>query len=107
MFKNYFGNRDFFKGLEEALPPVFTRKTASKMTGGLFTPRTLSNLDAAGKGPGSKVRVGKNILYEKNDFIDWLQTSVRPPKEISRPSTNRAPVEQGMTARAFWDSLPS
>lgn len=106
MIINTLKNKDFFRGLEEALPPVFTRKTASKMTGGLFTPRTLSNLDSAGKGPASKVRVGKNILYEKHDFIDWLQTSMRPMKEISRPS-HKAPVEQGKAARAFWDSLPS
>lgn len=101
-----YGKEDFFKGLEEALPPVFTRKTASKMTGGLFSPRTLSNLDSAGKGPASKVRVGKNILYEKHDFIGWLQTSMRPMKEISRPP-NKSHGEQGKAARAFWDSLQS
>lgn len=85
MIKNQVRNDDFFKGLEESLPPVFTRKTASKMTGGMFTARTLSNLDAAGKGPTSKLRVGKNVIYEKHNFIDWLQDSIHPMKAMARP----------------------
>lgn len=106
MFKRQSKNENFFKGLEEALPPVFTRKTASRMTGGLFTPRTLSNLDAAGKGPASKIRVGKNIIYEKLDFIEWLQTSICPKKEIARP-VQKPWVDQGSHQNTFWDSLPS
>lgn len=106
MLKKQSKNENFFKGLEEALPPVFTRKTASKMTGGMFTPRTLSNLDAAGKGPSSKVRAGKNIIYEKNDFLHWLHNTLRPKKEIAR-SVQKPLVEQGPQRNTFWDSLPS
>lgn len=106
MYKYQDRNDDFFKGLEEALPPVFTRKTASKMTGGMFTARTLSNLDAAGKGPASKVRAGKNIIYEKHDFIDWLQTTLRPKKEIARPA-KKYQANQGSQRNSFRESLSS
>lgn len=106
MLKKGVTNDDFFKGLEEALPPIFTRKTASRMTGGMFTARTLSNLDAAGKGPASKVRVGKNVIYERQDFIDWLHSSIRPMRGIARP-VQKSPLSQGPQRNTFWDSLPS
>ena len=73
---------DFFDGLREALPPVFTRKVACEMTGGLFTVRGLANIDSAGKGPSKKLMSGKSVLYEREDFIDWLETTIRPKKEI-------------------------
>ena len=53
---------DFFSGLRDSLPPVFTRKKASELTGGLFSPRALSNMDSAGRGPSKKVMSGKTIL---------------------------------------------
>jgi len=69
---NFF-DADFLDGLRNLLPPIFSRETASKMIGGIFTPRTLSNFDAAGRGPKKKVRIGKRVAYEKEDFLDWLQ----------------------------------
>lgn len=105
MFNEYTDD-DFFKGLEDALPPVFTRKTASKMTGGMFTARTLSNLDAAGRGPSSKVRAGRNVIYERGNFIDWLHTTLRPKKEIARVA-KRYNNNHVQKPNSFWDSLPS
>ncbi len=69
---NFF-DADFLDGLRNLLPPIFSRETASKMTGGIFTPRTLSNFDAAGRGPKKKVKIGKRVAYEKEDFLNWLQ----------------------------------
>lgn len=69
----YFFDADFLDGLRTLLPPIFTRETASKMIGGIFTPRTLSNFDAAGRGPRKKIRVGKRVAYEKEDFLKWLE----------------------------------
>ena len=64
---------DYFQELQRSLPPIFTRATICKLLGGIFTPRTLSNLDALGKGPGQKVHIGKKVAYRKEDFIYWLK----------------------------------
>lgn len=69
----------FLDDLQKLLPPLFTRETASKMTGGIFTPKTLSNFDAAGNGPRRKIRVGKKIVYAKDDFIEWLRNMMDCP----------------------------
>ncbi|MBR4605390.1 MAG: hypothetical protein IKO41_04115 [Lachnospiraceae bacterium] len=79
-------DQDFFDGLRESLPPVFTRKFASQITGGLFSAKALSNLDSAGKGPSKKAMCGKAILYEKENFIEWLSSTVRDKKNIQRPA---------------------
>ena len=59
--------------LRKELPPIFTRQTASKMIGGIFSAKTLSNFDAAGTGPGVKQHIGKKAVYGKEDFLTWLQ----------------------------------
>lgn len=66
----------FIDELRKELPPIFTRQTASKMIGGIFSPKTLSNLDAAGKGPASKQHIGKKAVYFKEDFLEWLKTKL-------------------------------
>lgn len=43
------------------------------MIGRIFSPRTLSNFDAAGRGPRKKIKIGKRVAYEKGDFLEWLQ----------------------------------
>jgi hypothetical protein len=62
-----------FTKIGQSLPPVFTRDVAVKSLGGLIQAKTLSNIDNRGEGPMSKVRVGKKVLYEREDFIDWLK----------------------------------
>ena len=71
------GSRQFFSALEKALPPVFTRKTASEAIGGLISPKTMSNDDALGRGPSGKVRVGNKVGYEKASFLHWLKSRIR------------------------------
>ena len=66
---------DFFDVLKDELPPIFTRETAAARIGGLFSARTLSNLDAAGKGP-RKTRIGKKVCYGREDFLMWLRGMV-------------------------------
>jgi len=78
------GTDDFFKELRRCLPPVFTRETASKMIGGIFAPRTLSNLDAEGKGPSKKRHVGKKVVYERDDFVDWLERQFHYQRHVGR-----------------------
>jgi len=62
-----------FTKIGQSLPPVFTRDVAVKSLGGLIQAKTLSNIDNKGEGPTSKVRIGKKVLYEREDFIDWLK----------------------------------
>ncbi len=66
-------HESFFSSLERALPAVFSREEAARHMGGLLRAKTLSNLDAAGKGP-KKVRIGKKkVAYEKHSFMKWVR----------------------------------
>lgn len=71
----------FLDDLYTKLPPLFTRETASQMTGGIFSPKTLSNFDAVGKGPRRKMRIGKKVVYAKDSFIDWLRRMLEDTDE--------------------------
>ena len=63
----------FIESLRKELPPVFTRRVASQMTGGFLSIGALANLDSKGQGPVS-AKAGKRILYEKEAFLEWLAT---------------------------------
>lgn len=80
---NYSDISTLIDELRKLLPPIFTRQTASKAMGGLFSPKTLSNIDAAGKGPASKQHIGKKAVYFKEDFLAWLEDKlcVTKPKQ--------------------------
>lgn len=62
--------------IEKQLPPVFDRKTASRLLGGILSPKTLSNADATGTGPTVKIKIGKKIAYEREAFIEWLKNRI-------------------------------
>ena len=59
------------ENLHKEMSPTFTRKTACKLLGGLFTSGTLANLDSLGTGPGC-IHAGKRVLYERESFLTWL-----------------------------------
>ena len=44
------GTEAFFRSIEQELPPVVSRAELAKATGGLISPKTLSNEDALHKG---------------------------------------------------------
>lgn len=67
----------FFSHLSEQLPPVFDRKTISNKLGSILSVKTLSNADSNGTGPKIKIKLGKRVVYERDDFIEWLKTKVR------------------------------
>ena len=67
----------FYKAIEAALPPVFTRKTASQAIGGLISPKTFSNLDALGQGPTVAGKLGSKVAYERDSFMRWLRQRLR------------------------------
>ncbi len=64
----------FFDCMEKNLPPVFSREEAAKHTGGIFTAKTLANLDSLGKGPGPDVHIGKKVGYERSRFMEWIKS---------------------------------
>jgi hypothetical protein len=63
----------FVEKISESLPPIFTRSVAVSNLGGLLGAKTLANIDNKGKGPTSKIRMGKKVLYERDSFIEWLK----------------------------------
>ncbi len=69
-------SKPILKDLEESLPAIFTRQTASKAIGGLISPKTLSNLDSLGEGP-PKIKIGSKVGYEKTSFINWLKQRLK------------------------------
>ncbi len=71
--QDLFGSDIFFDALEKALPAVFTREEASRCMGGLFSSKSLSNMDAQGIGPSVKVKIGKKIGYERKSFMCWIR----------------------------------
>lgn len=66
--------------LKATLPPVFSREEAARQLGGLICAKTLSNLDALGKGPSVKLRVGKKVAYERDNFLKWLNSQISEPQ---------------------------
>jgi hypothetical protein len=62
-----------YEELLEILPPFFTRQVAVKHLGGLFNNRTLRDLDCKGLGPSSKTRIGRKVVYTRDNFITWLK----------------------------------
>jgi hypothetical protein len=66
------GMKTILDSLRRELPPTFTRATAAKMLGGLFTAGTLANLDCLGKGPGGAL-IGHKMVYERDTFLAWIE----------------------------------
>lgn len=62
-----------FNKLRLALPPIFSRDEAAKHLGGILKAATLRNIDMLGKGPKIKVRIGRKVAYERDDFVAWLR----------------------------------
>jgi hypothetical protein len=68
---------EFYRAIEAALPPVFTRQTASQVMGGLISAKTFSNLDALHQGPPVKAKIGPKVAYERESFMRWLRQRFR------------------------------
>lgn len=66
----------FLKKLESELPPIFTRNFISQKIGGIFSAKTLANVDCLGVGPSVKIKIGKKIGYERESFLVWLRTKM-------------------------------
>lgn len=51
--------------------PIIDRKTASKLSGGLVSIKTLANLDSLGEGCPARVKMGKRCGYECRPYAIW------------------------------------
>lgn len=65
------------RSLMDSLPPIFSRKEAVKHIGNLVSPKTLANLDCRDKGPIRKIKIGREIGYERKDFVDFLMFNIK------------------------------
>ena len=61
------------KNLRNELPPVFARKEAGKLLGGIISPKTLANIEYLGKGPVQVRTVQRSVFYERDSFCTWLE----------------------------------
>lgn len=68
--------KELFKKLENTLPAIFSRQEAAKQLGYAISAKTLSNLDAKGLGPSQKLHIGGKVVYEKENFLDWLKDRI-------------------------------
>lgn len=64
--------RKFRDELLEKLPAIVTRKQALAATGNMFSPRTLSNLESRNEGPKAKMKVGRQVAYRREDFVEFI-----------------------------------
>ncbi|GEM_PF-603328 len=53
--------------------PYVAREDLEKFTGGLLSPRYAANLDAANKGIGGRIRVGRKIAYPAKEVVKFLE----------------------------------
>ena len=63
---------NFVQTLVNKLPPFIARKEVHRLLGGLIASQTLSNADAAGKGPEGALRVGKSVVYDTESLARWI-----------------------------------
>lgn len=65
----------FFGKLADELPAIITRKDISIHFGSFISPKYLANLDSQKKGP-LKYRIGRKVVYRKEDFLAWLEARI-------------------------------
>ena len=73
LINNVHGTEAFFRSIEQELPPVVSRAELAKATGGLISPKTLSNEDALHKGPAERVRAGSKIGYTRASAMAYIR----------------------------------
>lgn len=58
--------------LEKELPALIFRDKISSLVPGI-NPRTLANLDSDNEGPADRFRIGRKVVYNRDNFITWLK----------------------------------
>lgn len=55
---------------------IVARKEVGRFSGGLLSPKYLANLDSIGKGPSTRLRIGRMIVYPVDSLIQWLENRI-------------------------------
>ena len=98
----------FWERLELSLPPVFARTKVDRYCGGLIAAGTLANLDSQGKGPAVRVRVGKQVGYERASFVEWLKGRAQSePCGNSSAKPSLSLPKRGKGTAAVASTMPS
>jgi hypothetical protein len=68
-----------FTQLTESLPAIIPATQLSRLLGGLYTRKTLSNMRWLGRGPKAyRAAKGRKLFHTREDIISWLQAEMRP-----------------------------
>lgn len=62
---------------------VVARTEIQKFTGGVYSPKTIANLDSLGRGIEDRFYIGKSIVYPVPSLVAWLKARLDAP--IKRP----------------------
>ena len=54
------------------LPPVIRRSDLTLLTFGILNSKTMANLDSLGKGIAGRMKIGKHVVYHKNEVLKFL-----------------------------------
>ncbi len=61
------------------LPPIFNRKSAEKLTGGVINANSLRIQDCEGIGPQEgRFKRGRQVFYTREPFVAWLVKDTQP-----------------------------
>jgi hypothetical protein len=66
--------------------PIVPRKFALQASCGIITPKSLANLDCLGEGPQNAFRIGRQTVYPRDAFFDWLASRAKPIEQKQRPA---------------------
>lgn len=78
MLSNSLPPHSLYQYLKENWPtPIVRRSEIKEFTKGLYSPRTLENLENRRKGPSGKFRHGKHVAYHVDSVIEWLDSRAR------------------------------
>lgn len=69
--------QEYRKDLLDKLPPIVTRKQALEAVGNLYSPRTLSNMESRREGPKAKIKIGRQVAYEREVFVDFIMNKIQ------------------------------
>lgn len=74
---------ELIERLRREMPVIFARSEVDALTGRVCRARTMANLDCRGEGPRGSYRQGKNVIYSREPFLEWLSDRL---VEIDRPT---------------------